>query len=397
MNRRRVYEINKHKAKIVIISFITLLTVIDYRGYGYYVILLAIPILLHKLPKKYFDSTFFLFLFWGITYGGTVIIYTGKISYGAAIQFIVNCPILYLLGEYWGLNLSYKRLVLLICLLIVAFSFIPIISVIKDILQNGFVVVGMDRNIPLIGINNEEGYIAATGISTRLLPSISMIGLLFYQNHNDQLILKKYMIAYGLIAFICAVRIQSRTSVILVILVILFGLYRQFRSKNSNKIIVNVVILLTIVGLFRYLIIRYSTELVILNRFENESNIDGGGRLERLLTVLELLPHHLFGGMFLNKNISYAHNFWIDCGRVAGIVPLFLLVIITIVYFSNLRKINKIFRSSYLLCSILNYISLSFLIAFFAEPILEGIPMLFNLFVLFLGLIVGRLQNKVSI
>ena len=58
-------------------------------------------------------------------------------------------------------------------------SAVAIVSVIKDVLENGFLVIGMGRNIPLIGIDNEEGFMSATLITTKLLFLLSFLGFIF--------------------------------------------------------------------------------------------------------------------------------------------------------------------------------------------------------------------------
>lgn len=367
---------------------VILFSLVDYRGYGYYVLLLIIPILFHKLPYKYFDSYFWILLIWGCIYGLTVILFTGTVSYGASLQYMINYPILYIGGKYLVSNLTSKRLGEILGLAIIAFSLIAILSVIKDIMENGFMVIGLARNIPLIGINNEEGYIAATGISTRLLPAISLIGLLMFRLQKQDNKLKSYYVVYGCVAFICAIRIQSRTSVVFLGIILLLGLFRNVKSNDPRKIILSIVTLLIISCIAIYCISNYSEELVILNRFENESNTDGGGRLELLVTVVNLLPQYPFGGIFMNKDIRYAHNFWIDCGRVAGVIPMLLLILVSILYLIKLYRLNKIKGSdNSLICQLFNLVTISFVIEFFAEPVLEGIPMFGGLFILFGGML----------
>lgn len=70
-------------------------------------------------------------------------------------------------------------LINLLYIMALSMSAVAIVSVIKDVLENGFLVIGMGRNIPLIGIDNEEGFISATLITTKLLFLLSFLGFIF--------------------------------------------------------------------------------------------------------------------------------------------------------------------------------------------------------------------------
>ena len=390
-----------HRAFLLtLLCIILLFSLVDYMGFGYYVLLLALPILFHKLPYKYFDSNFWLLLIWGFWYGFAVIIFKGSISYGVSLQYFINFPIMYIYGRFLANNLSKDKLLDMLALSIFAFSIIAVLSVFKDINQNGFFAIGLDRNIPLIGLNNEDEVTVATGVSTRLLPAIVLIGLLMFHTQNKYSIIRRYMILYGCIAFFCAIRIQSRTSVILVGLVLLIGLIRNLNSKNTKKIFISLATLLIIICVVIYIIFNYSEELMIINRFENESNTDGGGRMELLCKVVQMLPDYPFGGMFLNKNIRYAHNLWIDCARVAGLIPMFILILLTVLYIKKLIFINKRYKNNSdkrqfgLIGQVFNLVTISFFIGFLAEPILEGISMFACLFILYWGMLSGCSENR---
>lgn len=87
--------------------------------------------------------------------------------------------------------------------------------------------------------------------------------------------------------------------------------------------------------------------------------------------------------------MGYAHNLWLDCARVAGVIPLLFLLIITVYFICALWKELKISEHDYYR-TIIVVIGVSLLVYMNVEPILEGCPLLFTVFVIILGMLRGN-------
>ena len=140
----------------------------------------------------------------------------------------------------------------------------------------------------------------------------------------------------------------------------------------------------------------YSEELAIIDRFQTDEIETGGGRTYRLLNVASHMWSYPLGGM--GAEIAYAHNLWFDCARVAGILPFVLLIIIALKYAFCLFQVIRNDSVDLILRYTFWILSLAILIVFLSEPVLEGIPMLFEFSCFLLGDVYYLLRaNKIFI
>lgn len=366
-----------------LLVFFLMLMFVDYAGYGYYVFYLTFFYLFYHKAFRLVDGMFFLLLIWGISYGFANYINTKTISYASVLLPIVNCPILYLAGKYVARYNDVRSLPFLLYYFSFSIALISILSVFQDIAKNGFLVIGLTgRNIPLIGIENVEGYVAATGISSRLILLTSFFVFIIFPYEW----LKKIVFIVGaFLAIYCAIRVQSRTTVVGLVLIfftVLIWCWRSFPKRQKWVLFLGVSLI--IYAIF-YVLSHYSEELAIIDRFQTDEIETGGGRSYRLQNVASHMWDYPLGGM--GPEITYAHNLWFDCARVAGIVPFVLLITISLRYayclFQVIRKdsVDLIFRY------IIWIISLAILMVFLSEPVLEGIPMVFEFYCFVFGII----------
>lgn len=85
-------------------------------------------------------------------------------------------------------------------------------------------------------------------------------------------------------------------------------------------------------------------------------------------------------------SFTYAHNLWLDVLHATGLIPFFFLLLYTLVSFKNIMGIlissrinieKKVFFVS---------IYVGFILTFMVEPILEAVPFMFLMFILFNGM-----------
>lgn len=180
------------------------------------------------------------------------------------------------------------------------------------------------------------------------------------------------------IAIIYATILASRTQFIIFLIVFVISfvlyLYEQKKSKLAHKLLFSLVLVIVLLSVI------YTANLFGVREFIESSNIfirltetsldnSDSIRLDRFFEGIESLFVHPFGG---GSEIYYYHNMWLDIGRIAGIIPVILMILYTLIgLFHTFRifcckKIDTMTR--YMILSL--YIGL--LSNFFVEPAMEG-------------------------
>lgn len=222
-----------HKNKYCFLSILLALMFLDYSGYGYYMFYLPFIYLLVHKGYKLIDKTFCVLFMWGMLYALSVFIFSDGFGYVTTFIFFINFPFIYLLGKFLVRRSDDVSLINLLYIMALSMSAVAIVSVIKDVLENGFLVIGMGRNIPLIGIDNEEGFISATLITTKLLFLLSFLGFIFIPLGRK----KKFLFLIGsFLSVYCAVRVQSRTCIVAILILMLMSLIFNFKGMSFQKV-----------------------------------------------------------------------------------------------------------------------------------------------------------------
>lgn len=375
----KIYPFSLIQTKLLVLCLMLML--LDYGGYGYYVFFLSLAFLWYHKVFKLIDKTFFLLLFWGLSYGIILLINNSPFNYGTILVPIINCPVLYLAGKYIVKQNGIKSLPHIIFVFALSLAFISILSVFIDIQKNGFLTTAAGRNIPFIGLGSLST-IAATGISSRLMPLVLFFICVFLPIDKKVKIL---IVACSILALICGVRIQSRTlilSLTMGVIIVALTNWSRFTYKQKNNFLI---IFIFVIFIVIYIFSNYSSELRVIERFQSEELESGGGRSYRLMAVARNMFTYPLGNM--PSRITFAHNMWFDCARVVGIFPFSLLVMLSIVYAKNVLLAIRKMRHDILLRNIIIFQSFLLLVVFFSEPILEGIPMLFQYFCLLYGMV----------
>lgn len=184
---------------------------------------------------------------------------------------------------------------------------------------------------------------------------------------------------------------MSRTALVYPLLTIIISIiYYTYKIKQTKylKIILFVTILF---NLF------YMTDLFGFQSFLNEQqliirineNEDGGilqnSRLGSWAIFFNNFEDYVFGGLNSINNIEYMHNIVLDTFAFAGLIPFVLIIILLIRFIRSIFKILKF--ENPLNCSFLVGYSVSFLLIFNSEPIIQASNWFFCLFLIFFGMI----------
>lgn len=227
-----MYTINKiTNARIAFLLFTIALFFIDYSKTGcYFLFLLLIDFMLHfNQFGRYFDPRFGSILLFALLYyffawiGGLV-----PFGYSSIIYPVIMIPLIYLYGRWFGehiLEINLHRVVFYGAFCV---ALIPLVSVLYNIGQNGFAVDY--RNMALMGYDTVT---AATGIGEGLV----MLSVFLFSFLADFGKKEKWLYTImAVIAFICGLRIQTRTLVVVCLIVIAICLL--FNTMNNKKIII---------------------------------------------------------------------------------------------------------------------------------------------------------------
>ena len=127
----------------------------------------------------------------------------------------------------------------------------------------------------------------------------------------------------------------------------------------------------------------------LIFRYTSDNTVVSDANRFRLMTEgFRSLIENPFGESGYNT-IRYFHNYWLDFGRVAGIIPVILLVIMDIVLIYHMIQIfrNSNIETDFRYAILGIYIC--FFINFFMEPIMDGYMDLFYRFIFINGMAEG--------
>lgn len=185
-----------------------------------------------------------------------------------------------------------------------------------------------------------------------------------------------------------SVKTAERTLMINLVISVLAFVYGKIYFEKKDVVFKQVFKYTLALFIFACVIIlAYSIDLLgIQTAFLNTSlgsrltmldSVIQDNRLDALLTVLAALWEQPMGNL---KNMFYAHNLFVDMGRMCGIVPMILLIFYIIKIMVEVFSICKNDKLSIENRMLFYIFHISFLINFMVEPVLEGMPMVFTLF-----------------
>ena len=179
-------------------------------------------------------------------------------------------------------------------------------------------------------------------------------------------------------SFILGTRTQLYLLAIVLILSLLLYLFNRYRGKLSVKTILKVVFGIALLIGIAYIVYTQNyfgiqTKILHSNLAYRYIDIDTAGsdsyRMRLLKQGLSDLWVYPTGR---NHSVSYFHNYWLDIGRVGGIIPFILSVLITII---SILHMWKVFRYRQIESTIrfgLFGIYLGVFLNYMMEPIMDG-------------------------
>lgn len=376
-----------------LIILILTIYLINPLQYGDYFAFLLIPVLLMKYPlMKGLDSNVVLLFLFSATY---ILFFPPSTSFYGIIglsdklmYFFFPCT-MYLLGKYMQDRSYVPRGIFfyqMVILLFLLYSIVAFLSIFKHIVENGFIYLG--RNIHLLNMIGDQE-LAATLINSMIAVFLPFIGMIVLRVDRSENRVKWWLIVLSLLSLTCAIRLGSRTSLVIFVAAIIFN-YLFFISeiRLKYKVIATILVLVFIQVLLSMSFFDSEIFSVYWERMESRDYgaQSAGGRTELWANGIANLWKYPMGAAGYIPGLRFSHNFWLDIGRVSGVIPMFFMMIFSIKNLIISAKLifNRnlpVFTRSFILS-----INLVLWAIMGVEPILEGNFMFLSLYFITSGM-----------
>lgn len=373
-----------------IISACIFLTFWGFKGLENYLVLFTLMIVLFVGTSKG-DLNRSLKILFIILLIHVIIYYCNysRISMDWIAKNFLNPVILSFLG-YW-LTVRSKSNVMPIKLLIYGFFLHGALNILVYAINPSTMI---ERSM----LNIWGGQLTATLQNLLFIPIISLLfyGVYILKDRKRKVLI----IAACLIAVYGSIVSASRTLLYLVLICFFINMIFTARKNHYKKINILISVLILVVAL----VAAYETNLFGIRLWVESSSLGkrintgistNDSVIENIrwtmsLKILSELPSHPFGNITV---VHYAHNLFLDIAKYTGIIPaagLLLWAIVEVVkyFFYTLSDFSDEWDA------IMFSMAIGFMIAFFLEPVLDGLPIIFSAFCYLGGVMTGR-RNQV--
>ena len=308
------------------------------------------------------------------------------------VKSVIALPIAFTFGSSIS-NISPKKIsfLLLICAFTMALH--AILNMLYNFRLYGIAAIGLR-----VSSDFWTGEVSlSTGQAAKMVPFLSCVFVLLFYNKNNKLKLFSFITFILLIIYNFA--LGGRSAIILTVLSIVFSLFlvimRERDFKLARKLIIILGFTIFVIALLYIFNIFDIQSLFEESSFNHRFNSEGGqdieedDRMRRKIIYIVNIFKYPFGGQHLcfDEHIGHAHDLWLDCFDMVGIIPFILIVFYTI---SSILRAKQYYSnrnvSTYYGVMILSFF-LIMNIQFFLEPIIEGSPKLLILYCFIDGLI----------
>lgn len=311
----------------------------------------------------------------------------------------------YLLGKSFGSQApSARAIVVGLFALSIALALFPMRLAFGDIAAAGFSAGGRSLYVDDFGLA-----LSATVMGGLLALGISQSAALLSGGFGQQRNLFIVALAMAAMLLTVALRLGSRTQVLIFFLCLLFGylLNTSGRFAMWKKIGVGLIAAALFAAAADLLPNLLDSDLGTYFRDRMDDYRYGastvGGRSAKWAFALERMLSHPMGWSLSGG--GYAHNFWLDVARVSGWFGLFALMVFTV---AHLRAVQHSLRGA-VQASVKTSLMLAILavnLLFMVEPIMDGFLYVFYAYCAVIGIAIGvrgricaesdRTRNQVS-
>lgn len=355
------------------------------------VLLSAVVLFDRESVKKCLDNNFFGIFIFSVSYVAISLVDSHlKSEVNFALLFMPAC--LYAGGKWLGCKVPSSGVLgwalLGLGLLLASMA---LVGVLLDVANNGF--VGGSRSVEVPGTGGVE--VSATVLGGTLIILASFGGALFAPSESVNILFRPFVAVLYVVALFVAMRLGSRTLLIIGVASLVLGLI-----LNGRRIgIVKTLLILFGFSFFIYFFMSYLEGVLDIfsyfqDRLDDEEygTATAGGRTEKWLNSLELLVNSPLGwGVGIN---GFSHNLWLDSARNGGWPSFFILMVLTVMSLRDFLATIKCNAKDALYKTLVRCIGFGFLLLFFVEPILDGFIYVFSAYCCFWGVVTAFRPSK---
>ncbi|MEK3987463.1 hypothetical protein MHB77_29460 [Paenibacillus sp. FSL K6-3166] len=369
---------NSHMSKLTIMEQLMVLTIMVYClnvfNKGYFALFFIVPVAVVILLKSRFkidlqQSVLIIF---------SIVFSTVLSNYGLRDSNIVFLNLISPIAFYiFANNLSKRnnqnktlKIMLLIAASLSLFGFLSVVN------TRG-IELGWRGVVSIWG-----GNITATGVNTYLSLGLSLLPLILLSKNKKIRLISLVLFSVSLYSMFA---LGNRTGLLIIALSVVCS-FLFTGNLTGKKLSIGTIILLS-----SFLFYQYLNTTMIGDRLSSGSFFSDP-RFQAWRIALTGLADHPFGGKLTVLPLSYAHNMWLDVGHEAGLIPMILLLVFTLL---SLKKLIFILKSDSPLDIKIIFICffVAFFVTFFLEPIMEGWFYYFNIFCFVFGVLSRETSN----
>lgn len=319
----------------------------------------AIMVLLFIPLKQYIDKTSLLILAFSCLYMVFGVLTKNIKSIIDMLSAALPMLPFYLFGKCIGREFNEKVLLKYIAFILLSYSLEIFATIILKIVESGQ-FYNSSREFYLLGDPNRM--LSATLVGLRLGCGIIGIPLSFSLYKFSKSLGNLYLLI-GLLSFVSTIYLVNRTAIVILVIVSTLNIY-YWRGKKSIFVIV-----LLLFGAFLLFQSEGGSASEIFQAYSdrNDNLITGGGRTMRWQSAIVNLFKYPLGW---TDDIGYVHNMWLDIAKISGVIPFFLLLLLTIISLRDLLILLKIRRNCVVIMLISFYLAV--FMSCFVEPIYGG-------------------------
>lgn len=193
---------------------------------------------------------------------------------------------------------------------------------------------------------------------------IVAIAIAIYSLPNERRVATRIYYLFTIV--VCTIDLyytESRTALIILILITLLSIYTYFK-KSQLKIISNIIFILLIISIFTILFTSINSDFVFIDKllaqYENRSSLnDEYGRMTIWKNAWHvLMNNNMFLGIGQGQIPHYtyrdSHNTWLEWivgnGILVGGLVVFMFVSVPLIFYQKCQKINKFEKEYYPIC-----------------------------------------------
>lgn len=319
------------------------------------------------------------------------------------VTLAVGAPLMYMAGQQFihfadDKEKYYNRVLWIVSLGMFLFAML-------SFLKNGVIYnyePGMDlRQVPDLWIG--DAYLwQATNINGYCVFAIIVSIVALLQKTKGVKVLFSVVLLLGSVYL--SLVTAARTNLFLVVLVLACYIFLILILKNKkiwyirrNSVIKGYIILMAGIILAPIIILNFEKVVIYLpmeafiERMSNRTlSIADDGRWEMWTQVIEGIPTHFWGN---NTSVYAAHNIYLDVAREAGVIPMCLLLIFTLMIIVTAFRVICNKRWSMQIRILNSILIFSLWLSFLIEPVMNAKPFVFIAFCMVCGM-QKELSNK---